>query len=339
MAFKLAELFVSIGANTNGLQSGLAGVRQQLTGLSQQLSGFGGGGGGLMKGLGDAVTGGGAAGSLGPIAAMTVALVIGAKHCVEAWASLNEAVSKTEQIFGSASNVVIGKADEMAKKFGLSKRAALDAAGGFGEIIQGAGVGADKASEFSAELIKLAGDASRFNDVSFDEALIKLRAGLSGEMEPLRAWGPLLSEANVKAKAYAMGLKAGTGELTQQQKMLARIAIMQEGLAHTSGTLERESGNWGAQIERLAGGFENLTAMMGEKFEPLFVGTLKNINWIVETIGANFDKWGWARGHLRPFADPVQSARGYRRDRRGAHEEARRRGPPQRQVASPAPGR
>jgi hypothetical protein len=84
----------------------------------------------------------------------------------------------------------------------------------------------------------LAADASSFYNVPLDVALEKIRSGLSGEAEPLRAFGVFLSDAAMKAKAAQMGLAGLNGELTEGQKITVRAALIQEQLGTANGDLE-----------------------------------------------------------------------------------------------------
>ncbi|MDG6746336.1 SDR family NAD(P)-dependent oxidoreductase, partial [Staphylococcus aureus] len=70
---------------------------------------------------------------------------------------------------------------------------------------------------------------------SFDEAIGKIRSGLSGESEPLRDFGVFLTEAAVKAKALELGMIKVGEELTEQGKIMARAILIQEGLADANG--------------------------------------------------------------------------------------------------------
>ena len=82
---------------------------------------------------------------------------------------LNETIAKTEQVFGSATSVVTGSAEEMATKFGVVKTEFLDAASMFGLIAQ-AGIASGKSAEMSVSLAKLATDASSFYNIPVDVA-------------------------------------------------------------------------------------------------------------------------------------------------------------------------
>ncbi|MCV6900945.1 hypothetical protein OE165_28330, partial [Escherichia coli] len=80
-----------------------------------------------------------------------------------------------------------------------------------------------------------ADDASSFYNVPLESALEKIRSGLVGEAEPLRAFGVLLSEAAVKQQALAMGVRPVNGELSEQEKVMARVELITKGLNKAQG--------------------------------------------------------------------------------------------------------
>jgi hypothetical protein len=275
---------VEIGARTGGLQAVLGQVSAKLMGMGPLGVRASGG----ITALANGLHGLGAIGplALGAAAAGTAAVFYGLVKCVGAASDLNETVAKAEQVFGSQTAKVTAAADEMARKFGISKREFLDAASMFGLIAQGAGVAEDRAADMGVGLAKLAADAASFYNVGTDVALEKIRAGLVGESEPLRAFGVMLSEDAVKAKALAMGLVRPGEELSNQVKIMARYKLIQEGLAKSEGDLERTGGGWANQLRKLQGNLENLAAVIGDQVMPAFTVALTKINdllaWTIE---------------------------------------------------------
>jgi hypothetical protein len=296
MAWKLAELFVEITGSTGPISGALTGLRGQLVGLL---------GTGRMIGaqLADAIVGPMLGiGSLGALAGAGVvgALGIGLMKAVRASSDLNETVARTEQVFGSATDKVTRGADEMARKFGVSKREFLDASSMFGLIAQGAGIAADRSAEMSVSLARLAADAASFYNTRTDVALEKIRAGLVGESEPLRAFGVMLSEDAVKAKALALGLARPGQELTNAMKIMARYQLIQDGLAKANGDLERTGGGWANQTRMLSGNLENLSALIGDEVMPVFTGFLTRVNTLLGWTIDHIDQLKAAVGFLLP---------------------------------------
>jgi hypothetical protein len=242
MAFKLASLFVQIDADDSPLRGALGRTHGLLDGLGTKLAGLGaavGVGAGLVK-------------------------------AIQGATDLAETQSKVNTVFGDDAGVVLGFADEAAKKFGLVKQPVLDAAAVFGLMAKGAGMANGEAAGFSNSMAMLAADAASFYNVPLDVALEKIRSGLSGESEPLRAFGVFLSDAAVKAQAAAMGLGTLNGELTEGEKISARAALIQQGLATANGDLARTLDGTANQQRKLMGDLTNALNDFGASIMPVW---------------------------------------------------------------------
>jgi len=236
---KLAEAYVEIGSLSGGLDKGLAASEQKLkdfVGRAQSL----------MAALGV---------GLGARGLMDVA---------EKGSNLAETMNKVKEVFRDSTSVVTGMADDMAAKFGSVKTVTLDAASNLGLVAQGAGLTAEKSAELSVRLTRLANDASSFFNVPLQDALEKIRSGMVGEAEPLRAFGVLLSDAAMKQEALASHIIPTNRELTEQEKVLARVEIITKGLSKAQGDAARTMDGYANSIRRLKGEWENFQAEAGQ---------------------------------------------------------------------------
>jgi hypothetical protein len=181
---------------------------------------------------------------------------------------LGETMSKTSQVFGDSTGEITAQADMLAKSFGLPKGAILDAASSFGLIGKGAGQSQVQAASMSKAMTQLAADASSFHNVPLDVALEKIRAGLTGESEPLKAFGVLMNEDAVKAEGLRLGLVKSGQEMNEQAKIAARASLIQKGLADASGDLSKTQGGVANQWRKLTGGLENFGTSIGELLLP-----------------------------------------------------------------------
>ena len=145
----------------------------------------------------------------------------------------NESVNRSREVFGSFSADVEKFAKDSSQNILLSQRAAVSAAGTFGAMASGAGIGQKAAADMSTELVKAASDVSSFFDTDVNEALLKLRSGLSGETEPLRQLGVNFTAAEVTARALTDSLKSNATQLTEAEKVTARYNIIMEKLGAT----------------------------------------------------------------------------------------------------------
>ena len=188
---------------------------------------------------------------------------------IKAASDLNESTSKSKVIFGDAAKAVEDFASTADKSLGLSKSAALEAAASFGNLFLGTGQSAQKAAELSKAMVTLAGDLASFNNLDPTETLQKLRSGLTGEAEPLRAVGVFLTEAKVKAKAMELGLADAHGELSEGAKVMARYQIILDETKTAQGDFARTADGVANSQRALNAELENARAELGQELLPL----------------------------------------------------------------------
>lgn len=192
--------------------------------------------------------------------------------------NLQETVSKVGEVFGSNAGKIEKNAQDMADKFGLPKQELLDSAAAFGLIGKAAGFNGDKTTALSKDMSNLAADVSSFYNIPLDEALNKLRSGLVGEAEPMRALGVLLNEDAIKAEAFRMGLVKGGQALTEQAKVQARASLITKGLADAQGDLARTQNSTSNQFRKFTGSVQNMAVSFGQMLLPTIDKVLAVLN-------------------------------------------------------------
>jgi hypothetical protein len=247
---------------------------------------------GLGRGLADAQTKlqkfGGQLEQLSRKATLVFAGVAAAGYkVVQSASDLNESISKSNVIFGSSAKAIQGWAATADQALGLSQTAALEAAGNFAILGQSAGLTGAELGTFSTDLTELAADLASFNNTSTDEAITALAAGLRGESEPLRRFGVLLSENAVQAKAMEMGLAATAKELTDQDKVLARNALILEQTTLQQGDFARTADGAANQQRILSAEIENSRAAIGEGLLPAYKDLLAVLVNVADWAGKN----------------------------------------------------
>jgi phage-related protein len=186
--------------------------------------------------------------------------------------NLNESMNKMQVVFGEASGTIDKFASGSASAVGLSKQAALEATATFGNLFTSMGLGKQASADMSVGMLQLAADIASFNNISVDEALMKLRSGLVGEAEPLRTVGILLDEETVKAKAMEMGLASSAKEVDSSAKVQARYALMLEQSKNATGDFARTSDGFANQQRILKANFQDLSAVIGTALLPVMQG-------------------------------------------------------------------
>lgn len=182
---------------------------------------------------------------------------------------LNESMSKVNVVFATSAKRIKDWSKDSARALGLSQQEALEYAGTLGNLFSALGLTQDQMVDMSKETVKLAADLASFNNISTTDALEKLRAGLVGEAEPLRALGVNINAAMVEAKALEMGLGGLNGELTEAAKVQARYALIMEQTSLAQGDFARTSDGLANQQRILSAMWKDLQADLGQAVLPL----------------------------------------------------------------------
>lgn len=193
---------------------------------------------------------------------------------LNAASDLGESLSKMQTVFGSSAGVIEKWSQTTATSMGISKQAALEITGTYGNLFTAMGMGQKPAADMSMSLVQLAGDLASFNNLDPTEVLDKLRAGLVGEAEPLRALGVNMNAAVVEAKALEMGLPKLAGKFTDASLITARYAIIMDQTKTAQGDFSRTAEGAANRTRILNAQMADLSAEIGTKLLPAKIALL-----------------------------------------------------------------
>lgn len=179
---------------------------------------------------------------------------------------LNESMSKTAVIFGSASKAIFEFADTTANSLGISRKEALDASSDFAIFGKSAGLSGDDLSDFSKKLVTLSADLASFFNTDPKQAATAIGAALRGESEPIRKYGVLLNDVTIKAEAMRLGLGNVGATLTANQRTLAVTSLLFKQTSDAQGDFARTSDGLANQQRILQANFQNLQGTIGGSF-------------------------------------------------------------------------
>ena len=117
-------------------------------------------------------------------------------------------------------------------------------------------------------MVQLSADLGSFNNLGTEEVLTKIRAGLVGEVEPLRTLGVQLSAATVEQEAYTSGLATLGAELTEGQKIQARYQLILAQTATAQGDFARTSDGVANSTKIVQAELADAAADIGTAFLP-----------------------------------------------------------------------
>lgn len=214
---------------------------------------------------------------LGLTAGLTAPLVGAGLAALNMASDLDEATNKVRVVFDDMANNAIDWSRQSATAFGLTQSAALESVGTFGNLFDAMGITESANYDMSTSLVQLAGDLASFNNLDPTEVLTALRSGITGEVEPMRRLGVNLLDAAVGAKALEMGLAATTEELTFQDKVMARYAMIMEQTTNAQGDFARTSDGLANSQRILKAEVGNLAAAFGAELMPV---ALMVVEWL-----------------------------------------------------------
>jgi hypothetical protein len=195
-------------------------------------------------------------------------------------ASLKMAIDaqESENLF----EVAMGGMGDAARKFsedlrdqlGLNSYEVRKSIATFHQMFTSMGLGERAAFDMSKGLVQLAHDMASFFNLSPEEAFEKLRAGITGEAEPLKRLGILIDENTIKQEAYNRGLVETGGELSQIQKVQARYLAIMRQTVNAQGDLARTIDSPANRLRILRDQLEETAVGFGEALIPLLEASL-----------------------------------------------------------------
>jgi len=236
--------------------------------------------------------------------------------------NLQEAQSKVTAVFGEQAKQIFKWGNTTSTSLGVSSRAALEAAGTYGNLFQAFGIGRVESAKMSMKLVELAADMASFNNVPIDDALTALRSGLSGETEPLKRFGVALNDVRLRQEALNLRIYSGHGVLTVAQKVQAAYALILRDTALQQGDVARTAGGLANQKKFLAAQVEDLSGTFGAVLMPVMINVvgvirnqvLPNLQKFIEafkTLSPNAIVTGIQIGFFAAALGPAMIAVGY----------------------------
>ena len=255
-----------------GLRGAVRMVRRRIGSISSII------GGGITKafaGAFRAVTGilGRMLGFIGRWA-RRVTLVVGGALAAGIGVSIKVA-QDAERVF-SRFGLVFGRLADEAKRFAEALsvdvgRSVIDISDGlatFQSFFVGLGFKARDAKTLSETVQRLALDFSSFNNLSDQEGLQRFISALSGSGEVLDRFGINIKQSALDIKLLELGFKKTTEGASEQEKVLARTAIILESLTQQGavGNANQTIDEFANRLKTLRGELKDLANEVGQRF-------------------------------------------------------------------------
>lgn len=202
-----------------------------------------------------------------------------------------ESMSKVETVFGNSAGEIKSFAKGAAQNLGLSERAALDAAGGFGNLFSQLGITSDQASQASTGMLTLAADLASFHNADISEVLDAQSAAFRGEYDSLQKFIPTINAAAVEQEALNLTGLETADQLDAQDKAWAAMILMTQGAGAAYGDFGRTADGVANQQRIAAAEAENLQTSLGEKLLPVTEAVTAAKRKLVEVLANDVVPW------------------------------------------------
>lgn len=208
---------------------------------------------------------------------------------VELASDLTEIQNVLDAAFGDNADKVNEWAITTASAFGLTEIQAKQFASTTGAILSGMSITGEQALTMSTQIAQLTGDMASFYNLEHEEAFNKIKSGLTGETEPLKALGIVMTETNLAAFAMAEGMEKTYAQMSASEKTILRYnyLINQTTLAH--GDFAKTQDSYANASATLDNTLDSLGATLGTGLLPSLTKIKQGITELLVKLQPVFD--------------------------------------------------
>lgn len=234
--------------------------------------------------------------------ALGVGAIVGLAKGMSTAADEAESVQgKFDLVFGSRADDYAKRIDAIATEIGRSRTELRGMAADTQTVVEELIGSAEAADAVTEAMVRLAIDVGELTNRADAEVLEKFTQAIQGSGRALQGMAASIKPAEVDAKALALGLAATTEELTEQDRVLARIEILFQRFEKAQGEAGRSSDEFGSRMKELTGLARDAREQFGQRLNDAIVqgfddaGGIAKINDLVTVFNgaiAEFAKQG-----------------------------------------------
>ena len=180
------------------------------------------------------------------------------KQMVDMASSVEEMQSKSSVVFGKFVDTVRSQLEVFGNEVGRSTHELEQMASSIQDTFVPMGFARGEASKLSIQLTKLAVDVASFNNASDTETMMAFQSALVGNHETVRRFGVVITEATLKQELLRMGINKTADEVTNAEKVQARLNLIIAGTADAQGDAERTAGSFANSSKALTSALDEL---------------------------------------------------------------------------------
>lgn len=191
------------------------------------------------------------------------------KAMIDLAGDVAEMQSKSSVVFGQFRDQVVSELSEFGSAVGRSSFELEGMASSIQDTFVPMGFARGEAAKLSVELTKLAVDVASFNNASDTETMEAFQSALVGNHETVRRFGVVITEATLKQELLRMGIKRTGDEVTNAEKVQARLNLILAGTTDAQGDAERTADSYANQTKALSAEVSTLALDIGRELLPM----------------------------------------------------------------------
>ena len=174
--------------------------------------------------------------------------------------------------------------DKFSGTLGVDPSGLMRYMGLFNNLVEGFGIGSQEAYTMSKNLTQLSYDMNSYLNIPLDEAMQKVKSGISGELEPMRAIGVALDQATLQETAYSLGIDKKVSSMTRAQKTELLYYQMMHSTVNMQEDLARSLKSPANALRILQQQFTQLTRAIGNIFIPILAQIIPYLKVLVQWL-------------------------------------------------------
>ena len=181
---------------------------------------------------------------------------------------VQEMRDKSSVVFGEFAGEVRKQLQDFGEEVGRSRFELEGMAASIQDTFVPMGFARGEAAKLSVQLTKLATDVASLNNEADAEVMRAFQSAIVGNHETVRRFGILITEANLKAELFRMGITKNIDAVSNQEKVQARLNLILQGSADSFNNAADTAGSFANRQRDLGRALDELQLVIGEKLLP-----------------------------------------------------------------------
>lgn len=245
--------------DSSGAEKGVSKLENSLNKVSSKISNVG-------KTVAKGVTV--ATGALGALGIKSIGVA----------SDLQEIQNVVDVTFGEGASVINDWAKTVKNSFGLSELQAKKYSSTLGAMMKSSGLSAEASRDMAMSMTELTADMASFYNLDHEEAFEKIKSGISGETEPLKALGINMSVANMEAFALSKGINKSWNEMSQAEQTTLRYQYIMAQTADAQGDFARTSDGLANSTRTAKITIQEIAQKLGDLLLPIAQNVMIKVN-------------------------------------------------------------